>query len=146
MRALAIDFGFKKIGVAVGETEFGVAAARPPLAASGGLLKDARAIADLAKREEAEIVVLGLPLEESGNEGRMARISRTLGAHLQALGVTVHWVDESYTSLEAAGRLADSVTRSVLGQPGTKSRQQRPDLKEKIHGEAAVLILERFQG
>jgi putative Holliday junction resolvase len=131
MRLLGIDFGFKRIGVAVAETEVGIVTPRSPMAASGTLKKDAEAIATLARREEACAVVLGLPVEESGEEGRMARICRTLAEHLAGNGILVHLVDESMTSVQADG---------TLRQEGLKASQRRK-LRD---GEAAALILERY--
>jgi putative Holliday junction resolvase len=133
MRLLGIDFGFKRIGVAVAETEVGIVTPRPPLSASGTLKKDAEALAAFAKREEAAAIVLGLPVEESGEEGRMARICRTLAGLIEGNGVRVHLVDESMTSVQADGALRDE---------GLKASQRRK-LRD---GEAAALILERYIG
>ncbi len=131
MRLVGIDFGFKRIGVAIAETEVGIVTARPPMLASGALKRDAEAIAKLAKREEAVAVVVGLPVEESGEEGRMARICRTLADHIVGNGMPVVLVDESMTSVEAD---------DTLRQEGLKSSQRRK-LRD---GEAAALILERY--
>jgi putative Holliday junction resolvase len=131
MRLLGIDFGFKRIGVAVAETEVGIVTPRAPFEASGALKRDAEAITLLAKREEVDAVVLGLPIEESGEEGRMARICRTLADHIAGNGIVVHLVDESMTSVQADG---------ALRQDGLKASQRRK-LRD---GEAAALILERY--
>lgn len=130
IRLLGIDFGFKRIGVAVGETSLGIATARPPIAASGALKRDAEAIVRIAKNEQADVVVIGLPLEEIG-EGRMARICRTLGSHVSESGQRVEFVDESMSSVQAEATLiADDLKAS-----------QRRKLRD---GEAARLILERY--
>jgi len=131
MRLLGIDFGFKRIGVAVAETEVGIVTPRTSIMASGALKRDAEAILALARREEVSAIVLGLPVEESGEEGRMARICRTLGDHMAGRGIPVHFVDESLTSVQA---------ESALRQEGLKASQRRK-LRD---GEAAALILERY--
>jgi putative Holliday junction resolvase len=145
---MGVDFGFKKIGIAVGETEFQIAQPRSPLHASGSLKVDAQQLAEVAKREEVEVVVVGVPVEESGIEGRMARICRTLGSHLQTLGVRVEFVDESYTSLEASARMAENT--KPLGKSSAQRSNRSPtnpgQFRKSVHGEAAVLILERFRG
>lgn len=128
---LGVDFGLSRIGVAVAESEFGVCSARPAMQASGKLKTDAEAIAAVVRREEADAVVLGLPVEESGEEGRMARIARQLAAHLSALGIQVELVDERFTSVEAERGLRE-------GDFKASERRKRRD------GEAAALILERF--
>ena len=131
MRLLGVDFGMARIGLAVGESEHDLATPRPPLAASGKLKTDAAAIAAIAKKEQAETVVVGLPIEEDGEEGKMARIARLLAGHIQDLGFKVALVDERMTSVEA---------ESGLRRMDLKASERRK-LRD---GEAASLILERF--
>ena len=131
MRLLGIDFGFKRIGVAIGESEVGVVTPRSALQASGALKTDAKSISQFARKEEVEGIVLGLPVEESGEEGRMARICRTLGDHLVECGERVHFVNEIYSSREAENTLIEA---------GVKVAKR----KELRDGEAASVILERF--
>ncbi len=131
MRLLGVDFGFKRIGLAVGETDYGVVTPRPVLAASGALKTDAEAIARLAKVESVGAVVVGLPIEPCGEEGRMARICRTVAGHLEGHGFAVHLVDE---------RMSSASADSILRDEGLKASQRR----KRIDGEAAALILERF--
>ncbi len=130
MRLLGIDFGFARIGAAVTDDAVGLPSALPAFAASGKLKVDAEAIAVLAKRQEAEKIVLGLPLEE-GVEGKMARVMRQLGGHLQATGLVVDYVDETLTSVEAE-----------QGLRGTDMKASQR--KKRRDGEAACLILERY--
>lgn len=131
MRLLGVDFGSKRIGIAVGESEFGVVTPRLPIAPTGTLKKDAVNLAALAQKEQAERIVLGLPLEPGGVEGRMAKIARTLAGEIEKAGCPVHLVDETLTSVQAeAGLIAD----------GLKASQRR----KQLDGEAAALILERY--
>lgn len=137
MRLLGVDFGFKRIGLAVAETDPGIVSARPSIEASGKLKTDAEQLASIARREEADLLILGLPIEETGDEGRMARICRTLAGHIAELGIVVELVDERYTSTEA-----DRNLREISTPDGKELRaSQRRKLKD---GEAARLILERF--
>ncbi|HZH98095.1 MAG TPA: RuvX/YqgF family protein, partial [Fimbriimonadaceae bacterium] len=66
MRALGVDFGGARIGIAVGESDAGITTARKNLSATGALKSDAAAIANLATSEQAEAIVVGLPLGEDG--------------------------------------------------------------------------------
>lgn len=131
MRLLGVDLGSKRIGIAVGEKEAGVVTPRPALAAVGTLRRDADAVAALARREEADAIVLGLPVELSGEEGRMARVCRTFAGHLADLGLTVHLVDETFTSVAA---------EAAMRQVDMKASQRR----KARDGEAAAQIVERF--
>ena len=130
LRALAVDFGGRRIGLAAGESEHGVASARPNLEASGTLAVDAEAIAGLAKKEEADVVVVGLPLD-GGGETKMSLVCRKLGACIEERGVTVRYIDESLTSAESEREMA------AAGLKGSE-RRKRSD------GESACRILERF--
>lgn len=131
MRLLGIDFGFKRIGVAVVDSDIRLPNPRPTLTACGKLKGDAATIFAVAKKEQATGIVLGLPLEPEGTEGRMARIARQLAGHLEALGMTVHLVDERLSSVEAERNLCvDDMT--------ARQRDKRRD------AEAACLILERY--
>ena len=130
MRLLGIDFGFARIGAAVTDDTVGLPSALPALSASGKLKVDAQAIALLAKRQETLKVVLGLPLE-NGAEGKMARIMRQLGGHLESAGLVVDYVDETLTSVEAEASLRET---------DMKASQRR----KARDGEAACRILERY--
>jgi len=128
---LGIDFGRTRIGLAVMDTEYGIPTARNPIIASGTLRTDADALDTFAKREEAARIVLGLPLE-NGEEGKSARIIRMLGELLEQKGWPVSYVDETLTSHEA---------ETAMSSLGFKASEQRA----RVDGEAACLILERFQ-
>lgn len=109
MRLLGIDFGLKRIGVAVAETEVGVATAHASILASGTLRKDAEAIAGLAAKYETQAIVFGIPV--NAQDDKMERICRTVADALRTLGQVVHTVDESMTTVEAERTLhADGLT------------------------------------
>ena len=129
-RALSVDFGGKRIGVAVGETGAKVATARPNIEASGTLAKDAQAIFALAAKEGADVIVVGLPTDADG-ETKMSRVCRKLGESIAALGARVAYIDEAFTSAEAERDMVE------VGLKGSE-RRKRSD------GEAACRILERY--
>ena len=134
MRLLGVDLGTVRIGVAVAETEPFVASPKPALKASGKLKTDAAALAQLARREEAARVIVGLPLEftaEGRAEGKMARACRLLGKELEALGLQVGFADEAFTSVGAEEAMRDSGLTIAEGR-------RRKD------GEAACRILEAY--
>jgi putative holliday junction resolvase len=62
----------------------------------------ARQVADLAAREGAASVVVGLPLHTDGTEGDSARAARAFAEVLgRAAGLPVEMWDERFSSLEA---------------------------------------------
>lgn len=129
MIALGVDFGTKAIGLAVGESEHGITTARAPIRASGGLKTDAAAIMEIARKEEADAIVVGVPRNQPGLSARMENICLQLADRLREAGMTVFTVDEAMTSAE-----------SELGLSHVSKRSR----KTLAHGEAARLILERF--
>lgn len=128
MRCLGVDFGGKRIGIAVGDAEFRVTSARPPLGAAGDLRKDALAIAELARREGVDAIVVGIPFAQ---DSRMQSVCLQLAERIREQGLSVQTVDESFTSIESESNLRS------LGGTAAKRRRMRD-------GEAARLILERF--
>jgi putative Holliday junction resolvase len=66
-----------------------------------------RSVAELVAEHEVELVVVGLPLHLSGEEGSQAALARSFGAELEAiLGVPVEMYDERLTT-----RMADASKR-----------------------------------
>lgn len=131
MRVLGVDWGTKRIGLAVGETDLRIATARPFVVATGSLRKDSQAIFELARKEQAEAVVVGLPLTEDNEPSPLAKIGMKLAGHLSELGMKVYTVNEALTSIEAEGRLKEAGVRAAR-------RKDRRD------GQSAAVILERF--
>ena len=84
MRVVGIDFGRVRIGIAVAETSAKVVGLRKPIPASGTLLKDVQAITDLARAEEAEALVVGVPLGVEGS--KQAAICQRIAGLLRDAG------------------------------------------------------------
>ncbi len=64
-------------------------------------------IAELARRENVELLVIGEPLAQDGTVGEAARRVRRFGERVgKASGLPIRWVDETLTTVEAAERLA----------------------------------------
>ncbi len=106
MRALGLDVGSKTIGVAVGDPSGTIASARVVLARRGHAA-DAAAIAELARSEAADSVVVGLPLELDGSVGHRARLVQKFVAALEhvlkdmSAAVAVHTWDERFSTAAA---------------------------------------------
>ncbi len=131
MILLGVDFGFKRIGLALTDSKIGLPTALQTMEATGTLKRDAENIAQRARREGADTIVLGLPVEPSGEEGRMARICRQLAEHLQGHGLSVHLVDEAMSSFLSEGSMIEA---------GMKASHR----KKRLDGKAASVILERY--
>ncbi|MDQ3728043.1 MAG: Holliday junction resolvase RuvX [Actinomycetota bacterium] len=107
MRILALDHGEVRVGAAVCDPTETIA--RP----AGVLGADPAEVLSLAAELEAELVVVGLPLTLSGEEGEQAQSARAYAAELeQLLDVEVETYDERLTT-----RMADSSARAGAGAP-----------------------------
>ncbi len=109
-RILGIDHGSRRVGIAVADTETGIAFARPALQRRGDE-PDIAALGALARAESAQLVVVGLPLNMDGSEGRQATAARRFGQRLGGIGLEVIYVDERLSSWEASERLAEAGRR-----------------------------------
>ncbi|NDF40602.1 MAG: Holliday junction resolvase RuvX, partial [Actinobacteria bacterium] len=73
MRALGLDLGTKRIGVATSDSSGLIATPLTVLERSGDRARDHRAIGSLVVEEEATVIVVGLPLSLSGDAGPAAQ-------------------------------------------------------------------------
>lgn len=129
-RIVGVDHGSRRIGLAVGDTETGMAFARPALQRRS-VIVDLDTIAALARDEDASLVVIGLPRNMDGSEGPQAAAARDFGERLAAIGLQVAYVDERLTSWQAAEQLADE---------GRRVRRRSGELDSA----AARLILQEY--
>jgi putative Holliday junction resolvase len=133
LRALGIDHGTVRIGVAVSD-ELGFLA--HPLETVPGSDPD-RAIdriIELVAARRVEHVVVGLPLHLDGREGEAAKRVRAFVAKLRARlpePVAIHEVDETLTT---------STAYEKLGAAGKKRRKAKPVVDQA----AAVEILQSW--
>lgn len=108
MRALGVDFGERRIGLAVSDETGAV------VVPVGVVLRtsDAGAVRDVAaaaREREVAAVVVGLPRLPSGDEGPMARRARSFARKLaEASGLAVELQDEALTSAGAESALRES--------------------------------------
>lgn len=113
MRVLGIDPGSQRVGLSLSDESGQVAQPLRTLQRTGkeALIKDLCAV---IAETGAETVVLGLPLQLSGEEGHAARRARALGAALrEAAGVEVVLWDERLTSVVAERSLTEAGVRGA---------------------------------
>jgi putative Holliday junction resolvase len=109
-RAVGVDLGSRRIGVAVTDTAGTMALPRSVLVRSGDLDRDRQALVDLALEIGAEVVVVGHPLSLDGSRGPAARAveveAEALRVALDAHGVELELFDERLTTVTADRELA----------------------------------------
>jgi putative Holliday junction resolvase len=110
---LGFDFGERRLGVAVGETETRLA---HPIAAIAEEATEARfaAIERLVSEWHPAGFVVGLPRHPDGGEHEIARLAGKFARRLNArFGLPVAFVDETLTSAEAQTRLREAGGRAT---------------------------------
>jgi len=102
VRALGVDLGSKRIGVAISDPTGTIASALTVIHRSRSVDADREAIARLVIDEQAEIVVVGLPINMDGTRGPAAQAAATEAEVLATVvGVPVTTCDERRTTVEA---------------------------------------------
>ena len=130
MRVLGVDFGLRRIGLAVSDP--GERLATPLRTLRLTTVRDApSAVAEAVRFVAAEAVVVGVPLGLEGEESRpeVRRVRRFAKALRRETGLPVHLVDESLSSREAEERTG---ARWGTGE------------EESLHAAAAAVILQRW--
>ena len=132
MRHLGIDYGSKRIGVAVSDTDGRIAFPLTTLIAGSDRAKTLRELRELVEREAVSRVVVGLPLSLDGSRGpaaqRAERFAAALGRHL---AVPVEAFDERFSTQQAERVLIDADV----------SRQRRKEVVDRV---AATMILQGY--
>lgn len=131
MRIMAIDYGDRRIGIAVSD-------AMAILVGDAWTMKEwkmeraVKKIAEEIKTRGVGLIVLGLPKNMDGTEGERAAISRQFGAMLtEATGLEVKFWDERRSSVEA---------HAVLRANGRREKDHR----KNVDAVAASLMLEGY--
>ena len=105
---LAFDFGTRRIGVALGSLETGIA---HPISTILWEKKSEcfEAIDVLIKEWQPSLLVVGLPLSMSGTEHELTRLSKLFGRRLEArYRLPVEFVDERLSSFAAEEALREA--------------------------------------
>lgn len=130
-RLLALDFGTKRVGVAVSD-ELRLTVRPLPALPRSNWKKLLRDISELCEQFDVEMVVVGLPLRLDGGEGEAAaearRLARNLGLSLRR---PVALQDERLTSKEAEVDLR--------GEGFSEG-----EVKARVDGAAAAIILRDY--
>ncbi len=129
-RILGIDYGERRIGVAISDSSGMVAT--PLRVVDVGDGRELDELARIASQERVELVVVGLPLRLAGDEGLAAQRVREFVAVLsERVSVPVVTWDERMTTAQAE--------RAMLA--GGVRRRQRRGRIDKV---AAALVLQSY--
>jgi putative Holliday junction resolvase len=127
-RSLGIDYGTKRVGLALSDT-LGLTASPLAVVPRSSVVDE---VMRLVKEQDVGTIVVGLPTGLGGDEGMSASEARELADELAtATGVDVVLRDERYTT-----RIAES----ALLESGMRRRERR----ESVDKVAAAIILQDY--
>jgi len=117
-RLLAIDYGDRRIGLAVSDPTGTIASPAGHIARRAGKRPPVAALVERAQTLGVTAIVLGLPLDAEGRDTPRAAEVRTVGAALGArTGLPVRYVDERFTTAVAL-RAVRAMGGSTHGRKG----------------------------
>jgi len=123
---LGLDYGTKRVGVAICDSSRLIASPYAVLEADNALA----GLDEILSVEEVEGIVVGLPVSLSGEEGPVAQAARSFAKEVAGhTGLPVDLVDERFTT---------KVAEDVLIQGGVR-RSKRRDIRDKM---AATVMLQ----
>jgi putative Holliday junction resolvase len=134
-RALGVDLGSRRIGIAVTDSAATMALPRTTLVRSGDPAGDRRRLVALILEEEAVVVVVGLPLSLDGSRGPAALAAVDEAASLRAL-LTEHRIEVELFD----ERLTTVTAHRALAAGGSRERDRRGTVDQA----AAAVMLEAW--
>jgi len=123
MTILAFDYGTRRVGVAVGNTETKASQALKTISATNvdTLFKE---LENLLKEWQPDQIIVGLPTHPDGTQHEMTAKAKRFGNQLHGrFNLPVTWVDERYTSAVLEGD---------------------PKMQDNLDAHSAALILEQY--
>ena len=131
MRILGIDYGHRRLGMALSDDEK-ILASPLPVYSRRNLDVDLAFLLGIVKENEVERAIVGLPRNMNGSIGKTAKEVLSFADKLQRkINIPVSTFDERMTSVEAERVLVET----------NLSRKRRKGLRDSI---AAVLILQGY--
>ncbi|MBR2511006.1 MAG: Holliday junction resolvase RuvX [Alphaproteobacteria bacterium] len=127
-RLLGIDWGLRRIGVAVSDAGHDFVFVRPVVVVPRGADNHANLVADIAKKESVVGIVVGIPLYSDGSDSDTTKMVRMfIDALAKVTDLPICTIEENLTSAAAQENMG---------------RVSVSKLKENLDSESARVILE----
>ena len=127
MKTLGIDFGSKRVGLALSDS-LGMLASPLPVYTRTHYKKDVQAIVDIAKKNGCDVIVLGRPYHMNGDVSEKIKQVEEFAKSLKDVGgVNIEYIDERLTSVQGA---------RIMSESGSK--------KQNIDSVCAAIILQTY--
>lgn len=131
MRKIGLDIGDVRTGIAVSDLSGIIANSRETYKMQS-MQKNLEYFTKIAKDEQADAFVIGLPINMDGTKGERVEICETIGKKLEEFsGLPVHFQDERLTTVMGERMLIQADVR----------RDKRKKVIDKI---AACIILQSY--
>jgi len=144
---LAIDYGRKRIGLAISDA-LGMTAKPLETLVRANRRKDAQRLREIVRKQGARRIIVGHPLHLDGSAGEMAAEAARFAERIQKeVGLPVELVDERLTSWEAkqmlSERKANTRTRRTAAPRGA-ARKSRARGSKAVDQVAAAILLRDY--
>ncbi len=131
MRKMGLDYGDVRIGIAFSDL-LGIIANGYESYTRINLDKDLDYLSNLAKKNDVDEIIIGLPINMDGTEGERVVKTREFGSLLsKCSGLKVNYIDERLSSVSAERLLIEADVR----------RENRKKVIDKV---SATIILQSF--
>ncbi len=146
-KILALDYGRKKIGMALADCEARIA---EPFSTMERINRneDMRRLRQFARDHHVKQIIVGLPLRLDGTPGEMAEEARRFAERVRKqLALPVELVDERLSSWEAERILEEELGRRITHvetRDGRKKATHISDGKYTVDAVAAMVILREY--
>lgn len=128
MKVLALDFGAVKIGLAIGDTEIGVASARYFLENNSQVFS---VIQKICAEDKVKKIIVGLPAGFTGSTEQTKAVISFSDKLNEKIDIELELFDERFTT---------TIAQKNLQATGKKTHKQ----KELVDSEAARIILQDY--
>jgi len=146
-KILALDYGRKKIGLALADSEARIATPHDTLERINRN-EDMRRLREFVRDHNVREIVVGLPLRLDGTHGEMAEEATGFANRLRKqIGVPVEMIDERLTSWEAERILEEEMGRRILHETthdGKRKLIRNTQGKYTVDAIAAMVILREY--
>jgi len=144
---LALDYGRKKIGMALADALARVAEPHDTLERVNRN-EDMKRLREFVRDQSVKQILIGLPLRLDGSEGEMAEeVKRFAERVRKQIGVSVELVDERLTSWQAEQMLEQEFGRRITHKDtphGRRKVMRAADAKYTVDAVAALVILREY--
>jgi len=132
-RFLGIDYGKKRIGLAISDEEGKLAFPFKILQNNLNLFDE---IHNICGEQDIKEIIIGESLDFFGEKNEIMQEIVKFKDKLKKLGLPIHWQKEFMTSVEARGHIGK--------EKNNAKKIKKMKTKNKVDAQAAALILQRF--